>query len=83
MTFPLCPTATVQRPMYDCAVLLPLYAPTARASDDTRITRAEKLDRYDLRRLVKQPRDGFTLTGFTMETVAPIPYDVLKEGVVQ
>lgn len=45
--------------------------------------RAEKLDRYDLRRLVKQPREGFTLTNIKMETVAPIPYDVLKEGVVQ
>jgi hypothetical protein len=41
------------------------------------------LGRYDLRRQVAQPREGFALTGVTMETVAPIPYDVLKEGVVQ
>ena len=44
---------------------------------------AEKLGRYDLRRNPKQPREGFTLPAVDMVTVAPIPYDVLKEGVVQ
>lgn len=44
---------------------------------------AERLDRYQLRRQVKQPREGFTLQSVQMQTVAPIPYDVLKEGVVQ
>jgi hypothetical protein len=47
------------------------------------VCRAERLDKYALRRLVKQPREGFMLTGVSLETVAPIPYDVLKEGVVQ
>ena len=41
-----------------------------------------KLDRYDLRRRVAEPRAGFTLPNVTMTTVAPIPYDVLKEGIV-
>lgn len=45
--------------------------------------RAERLGRYDLRRLPAQPRDGFTIENVKLETVAPIPYDVLKEGVVQ
>lgn len=45
--------------------------------------RAEKLGRYDLRRCPKQPREGFTISDLNMVTVAPIPYDVLKEGVVQ
>ena len=56
---------------------------TASGSRSTPWLRAERLDRYDLRRLPKQPRDGFTIENVKMETVAPIPYDVLKEGVVQ
>lgn len=44
---------------------------------------AVQLDKYDLRRKVAGPRDGFMLTSaITMETVAPIPYDVLKEGII-
>lgn len=43
---------------------------------------AVKLGRYDLRRRVAEPREGFTLPNVTMTTVAPIPYDVLKEGIV-
>lgn len=43
---------------------------------------AVRLDRYDLRRRVAEPREGFTLSNVTMTTVAPIPYDVLKEGIV-
>ena len=44
---------------------------------------AERLGKYELRRQVKGPRDGFTLDATQLQTVAPIPYDVLKEGVVQ
>lgn len=47
------------------------------------VAHAEKLGRYDLRRCPKQPREGFTISNLNMVTVAPIPYDVLKEGVVQ
>lgn len=35
-----------------------------------------------LKRLPKAPRDGFTLTNVKMETITAIPYDILKEGVV-
>lgn len=35
-----------------------------------------------LKRLPKGPRDGFTLTNVKMETITAIPYDILKEGVV-
>jgi hypothetical protein len=44
---------------------------------------AVKLERYDLRRQVVGPREGFSLAGVQLVTVAPIPYDVLKEGVAQ
>lgn len=44
------------------------------------------LGRYELRRAVKGPREAFMMTPDThncqCETVAPIPYDVLKEGIV-
>lgn len=45
--------------------------------------KGERLPKHDLKRLPKQPREGFTLESVKMTTVAPIPYDVLKEGVVQ
>ena len=57
------------------------YIPTLSESQE-RVCFAVKLDRYDLRRRVAEPRAGFTLPNVTMTTVAPIPYDVLKEGIV-
>lgn len=36
-----------------------------------------------LKRQPKGPRPGFEITGdYKMETVAAIPYDIIKEGVV-
>jgi hypothetical protein len=34
-----------------------------------------------LKRAVKGPRDGYTLTNVKMETMTAIPYDILKEGI--
>ncbi|KAK9815510.1 hypothetical protein WJX72_004886 [[Myrmecia] bisecta] len=33
------------------------------------------------KRPVALPRDGFTVTDAQMETITPIPYDILKEGI--
>jgi large subunit ribosomal protein L21e len=35
-----------------------------------------------LKRAVKGPRDGFTLTDVAMETMTAIPYDIIKEGIM-
>lgn len=32
------------------------------------------------KRPVDGPRNGFTLEGVTAETITPIPYDIIKEG---
>ena len=32
------------------------------------------------KREVAQPRDGFMITGVQTQTVTPIPYDIVKEG---
>jgi large subunit ribosomal protein L21e len=34
-----------------------------------------------LKRAVKGPRDGYTLTNVKLETMTAIPYDILKEGI--
>lgn len=35
------------------------------------------------KREVAQPRPGFLLEGVKMETITPIPYDIIKEGLQQ
>jgi large subunit ribosomal protein L21e len=32
------------------------------------------------KRTIKEPRGGFTLKNVKAETITPIPYDILKEG---
>jgi hypothetical protein len=35
-----------------------------------------------LKRQPRVPRDGFTLTNVSMETMTAIPYDIIKEGII-
>ena len=35
------------------------------------------------KRLVAQPRPGFLLEDIKMESITPIPYDIIKEGLQQ
>lgn len=35
------------------------------------------------KRVVAQPRPAFTIENFKMETITPIPYDIIKEGLQQ
>ena len=35
------------------------------------------------KREVAQPRPAFTIENFKMETITPIPYDIIKEGLQQ
>ena len=35
-----------------------------------------------LKRAIKSPRDGFSLTNVSMETITAIPYDIIKEGIM-
>lgn len=33
------------------------------------------------KREIAQPRDGFTIENVKAQTVTPIPYDIVKEGI--
>lgn len=65
-------------------------APSRCREDFVRRCKANDAAKHDARekgepvpktkRPVDGPRNGFTLEGVTAETITPIPYDIIKEG---
>ena len=39
-------------------------------------------EKVSTKRVPQGPRDGFTVEGVSMETLTPIPYDIVKEGML-
>ncbi len=71
------PTVTVCLAV-ECGKFVPNVKTTAPGSELS-VAAAEKPPKT--KRPIAQPRDGFMIENVTAQTVTPIPYDIVKEGI--